>query len=139
MTSIGSPIGRKAPARTLVALRRSCGGSTMVEFGLMAVPLLMTVFGIIELGNALWLQNALHYSVEEASRCAAVNTTTCSNATQVKAYAAGRSGAHFSTSVFTYNSAAACGKQVTASYPLQLAIPFVSISVTLTSSSCYPT
>jgi len=129
---------RRAAARGRTALWRSRDGSAAVEFALVSIPLLMTVFGIIEMGNALWLQNALHYSVEEASRCAAVNATTCGNATQVTSYAAARSGANLSSSVFTYNAAAACGKQVTASYPMQLSIPFIAVSVTLTSSSCYP-
>lgn len=121
------------------AVVRSRNGTAAIEFALMAIPLFLFIFGIIEVGRALWLQNALHYSVEEASRCAAVNTATCGSSNQVQSYAAGRSGATFANSVFTYNGAAACGKQVTASYPMTLVIPFVTVSFTLTSSSCYPT
>ena len=49
----------------------------------------------------------------------------------------GSSGGSFASSVFTA-STVGCGKQVSASYPMRLNIPFTSYAVTLTAQSCYP-
>ena len=102
----------------------------------MAAPaLFMFIFGIIELGYALWIQNALDFSVAAASRCASLNGAACSG--QVASYAADQSGAPIDSSVFTYTRTAACGCQVTASYSMALNIPWTDLSVILTSDACY--
>jgi Flp pilus assembly protein TadG len=132
--------------RSIRSMARDRSGATAVEFALLAPVLFMFLMGILEMGLALWMQNSLDYSVAEAARCAA-NSSTCGapssqTSALVTAYAAGVSGAALDSSVFTYSHAAspnnACGYQVTASYPLTLAIPFLNYSLTLTSSACYP-
>lgn len=129
---------RKASwASAIVALTKSLRGSAAIQFGLVAPSLLLFVFGIIEVGRMLWTMNALHYSVEEAARCASINATTCGSAGKVQAFAAARSGGSFASSVFTA-STVGCGNQVSASYPMRLNIPFTSYAVTLTAQSCYP-
>jgi|SRR5579862_4415286 len=125
-------IVRHNPA--LAALARCRKGSTAVEFSVLAGPLLLLLLGTIEFGRALWTLNELSYSVDEAARCAAINSTLCPN---IQAFAANQSSINFSTSVFTV-STTACGHQVSASYPMQLYIPFVNYSITLTAQSCYP-
>jgi hypothetical protein len=110
-------------------------GSAAVEFAFAAMPLFLFLFTIFNAGYALWLQNALDISVADAARCAAVNASQCGTASQVASYAAGRSGAGFDSSVFSF-SQASCGKQVSASYPLSL--PLVSHSLTLSAQACYP-
>jgi len=52
-------------------------GSAAVELALVAPALFLFVFGIAETGRALWLQNALDYSVAEAARCATINPAVC--------------------------------------------------------------
>jgi hypothetical protein len=99
--------------------------------------LVASLFGMIQVGRTLWTLNALHYSVEEAARCASINTVTCGTASQVQGFAAQRSGAGFASSIFTV-STASCGNQVSATYPMQLSIPFMTQAVTLTARSCYP-
>ena len=116
---------------------RSEAGNPAVEFGLLAPVLLMFIFGIAEGGRLLWTLNALHYSVQEAARCASINKTTCGTATQIENFAAGRSGAGFASSLFTA-TVAACGNRVSASYAMPLNFPFVSHSISLTAQSCYP-
>src|SRR5262249_40372711 len=86
-------------------------GNLAVEFGLLAPALMLFIFGIAEGGRMLWTVNALHYSVQEAARCASINTTTCGTATQIQSFAAGRSGAAFASSVFTA-TVVACGNRV---------------------------
>jgi Flp pilus assembly protein TadG len=108
-----------------------------VEFALIATPLLLMLFGTVEVGRMLWLQNALNYSVDAAARCASIDANNCATSDQIKSYAASSAGASLTTSVFTW-SKAACGNQVSASYPMSLAIPFAPISITLAAQSCYP-
>ena len=69
-----------AGRRRRSALACDCGGSAALEFGLMVLPLLAFLFGIIEAGRLLWIQNALHYAVEAAARCASIDTIVCDNA-----------------------------------------------------------
>jgi Flp pilus assembly protein TadG len=122
---------------SLGRLKCNRSGGLADEFALVATPLVILLLGTMELGRGLWIQNALNHSVEEAARCASVDTNNCNTQAQIKSYAAGLSGVSFATSVFT-PSTAACGSQVTASYPMTLAIPFASVSITLTAQSCYP-
>jgi Flp pilus assembly protein TadG len=124
-----------APA--VAALRTNLRGSAAIQFGLVAPSLLMFIFGIVEVGRMLWTMSALHYSVEEAARCASINATTCGTASKIQAFAAGRAGGSFASSVFTA-SVTGCGNRVSASYPMRLNIPFTSYAVTLTAQSCYP-
>ena len=116
---------------------RNQAGNTAVEFGLLAPALLLFVFGIAEGGRLLWTVNALHYSVQEAARCASVDRTTCGSATQIQSFAAGRSGAGFASSVFTA-TVVSCGNRVSASYTMPLNIPFMSHSISLSAQSCFP-
>jgi Flp pilus assembly protein TadG len=111
-----------------------------VELALAMPALCLFIFGIIEVGYALWVQNALDYSVATAARCASLNGSACQpsgGASQVTAYAANQSGANVASSAFTYTRTAACGCQVTANFTIALDIPWDSaLSVTLSSNSC---
>ena len=118
-------------------LMRNRSGGMADEFALIATPLVLLLLATMEIGRGLWIQNALNYSVEGAARCASIDVNNCGTTTQIKSYAAGLSGAGFATTVFT-PSTAACGNQVSASYPMTFDIPFASVSLTLTAQSCYP-
>jgi len=124
-----------AASRGLIGNRR---GNAAVEFALTITPLCLFVFGIIATGQAMWLQNALDVSVAEAARCASVNPTRCGTQDQVQIYAASQSGAGFDAAVFSV-STAICGNRVSASYPMTMIIPFMSLSVNLSAQACYPT
>jgi hypothetical protein len=112
-------------------------GNAAIEFALTAIPLLLFLFGIIEFGRTMWLQNALDYSVVEAARCASINPTLCGTAEQIKSYASDQSGAGFDVAVFSVTSPS-CGTQVSAIYPLTLTIPTMSVSMILSAQSCFP-
>ena len=122
---------------TLRAQAKDVRGSAAVEVAFTCMGLLIFLFGIIELGFAMWLQSALDYSVAEAARCASVNSTLCGTTSQIQSYAADRSGASFDSSIFSV-STPSCGNQVSASYPLTLTIPTITFSVTLGAQACYP-
>jgi Flp pilus assembly protein TadG len=125
------------PLARAFRLSREEGGAGAVEFALILPALAMMVLGIVEFGRTLWTQNALHYSVEQAARCASIDKNNCATSSQIASYAAGLSGAPFASTVFTA-SVASCGNQVSASLPVQLNIPFLDYSLTLTAQSCYP-
>jgi Flp pilus assembly protein TadG len=129
--------GYRRDGARLRGLARSQGGATIVEFALIAPPLLILLLGIMEAGRALWTQNALNYAVEQAARCASIDANNCGTATQVAAYAANVAGADFGATAFAV-STSACGHVVDASYPLTLHIPFVGTALTLTAHSCFP-
>ena len=95
------------------------------------------MMGIMEFGRLMWTKSALNYSVQEAARCAAINTGTCGTQDQVRSYAASHSGQTFATSIFTL-SAPSCGTQVSATYPFRFIVPLFDYSVTLQASYCYP-
>ena len=120
-----------------VDLMTDRNGGMAIEFGLLAPVLFMLLFGIIEGGRLLWTMSALHYSVQEAARCASINTTTCGTASQIQAFAAARAGVGFSASVFSA-TIDGCGNKITATKAMTLNIPFAHQSVTLTAQSCYP-
>lgn len=124
-------------ARWLRHLWAGRSGNASIEMALSLPALLMFVLGIIEMGRMLWVQSALNFSVAEAARCASNSPSTCGTTSQIQNFAASRSGENFATSVFTF-TAASCGNQVSASYPISLSIPYVPISVTLTAEACYP-
>ena len=123
----------------LCGLRHHSRGSAAVELALVAPALFMFVFGIAETGRALWLQNALDYSVAEAARCASINPAVCTLPIGTQNYAAARSSAGFSASDFSVTDPMPrCGNQVSANYPMALMIPFLTVSVNLTAQACYP-
>jgi hypothetical protein len=126
--------------RLVHALANSRSGNAVIEFAFVAPALLLFIFGIMEVGRVIWLQNALNYSVVQAARCISNNPSQCGSASQTQSFAASQAGAGFDTSVFSVTSPLpACGNQVTASYPVVLEIPYMNLSATLTSQACYPT
>jgi Flp pilus assembly protein TadG len=137
------PIKRWRIARRglLRAVAASRSGSAIVEFAVVLPVLVTLLFGTFEFGRVLWIMNALHYSVQQAARCAAVNATLCDNASDIQAYAAGLAGAGIPSSAFSY-SATTCGSVngnlVSASYTVPLFIPYFSLNPTLTAQSCFP-
>lgn len=132
------PIAALAGAwAALRAPTRDSRGNTSIEFAFTAIPLLLFMFGIIEFGRVMFLQSALDYSVAEAARCASINPTLCGTESQIRSYAGSKSGADFDSSVFSVTTPS-CGNQVSASYPLALTIPAMSVSVTLNAQACYP-
>ena len=52
-------------------------GASAVEFALVAVPLLMLIFGTIEYGRLMWTRQALQESAIAGARCVALRSLTC--------------------------------------------------------------
>jgi hypothetical protein len=133
---------RPAKAEPIVRTwRRLAGcqsGATVVEFALVGGLFLGLILGVIEVGRLLWTLNALHYGAQQAARCAAVNSTLCGSNNLLQTWAAGIGGSTLPGSAFSLDTGAACGMQVTASYSMQLYIPYVNMNPTLTATACFP-
>ena len=119
------------------AVAKDRRAAAAVELALALPAMCLFIFGIIEVGYTLWLQNALDYSVAEAARCASINPTVCGTPAQIQTYAGDQSGYRFDPSVFSV-AKPSCGNRVAASYPMGLSIPFVSVSLTLSAQACFP-
>ena len=118
-------------------------GNAAVELALAMPALCLFIFGIIGVGYALWVQNALDYSVATAARCASLRGTACTGKLSDGTYAAALSGATVAASAFSYSPnllypPLGCGCQVSASRTMSLDVVWTSLSVTLTSQACFP-
>jgi Flp pilus assembly protein TadG len=123
------------------------GASDSVEFALVGPLLIAFIFGIYEFGQAVWTQGILDFAVEQAARCASVNTTTCGTANAIASYAAGlTTPLNLPSNVFTATTPS-CGNQVAASYTFSFVnigvLPIIDTrlfptSVVLTSTACFP-
>ena len=115
-------------------------GVSTVEMAIVLTAFLGLLLGIVNFGLVIWTQSSMHYAVEAAARCAAVNATTCGSAAAIQNYALTQ---YFGQSLggtnpFTY-SATGCGHTVTAAYTYSLFIPFFpTYSLSLSSSACFP-
>ncbi len=102
----------------LAAVWSNNRGTTAVEFGIIAPVFFGLIVSIFYLCMGLWLVGSLHYAVEDAARCASVETLStqpCKNASGVIAYATSHyHGPSSPKPTFTY-AAAACGNSVSAS------------------------
>ncbi len=135
----GPARGPLAPPRRAQHLARSCEGSTAIEFGILALPFLLLVAGIMDCSRLVWTHLALQVAVEQAARCAVVDATTCGTAAQVQAYAASVMQAPGATAgTFSY-AVAACGSQVSATLNFAVIVPaYLPPTITLTAQSCAP-
>lgn len=59
---------------------RDRSGASAVEFALVAVPLLMLIFGTIEYGRLMWTRQALQETAIAGARCVGVGGIGCSAA-----------------------------------------------------------
>ena len=111
-------------------------GTTAVEFALVSPVFIAMVLGLLALCLSLFLVGSLHYSVEEAARCASVRTTVCKDASTTVAFAQSR---YFgpSTPTFSY-AASACGNSVTGSINYVAQFGLTQITVPVSASACFP-
>jgi Flp pilus assembly protein TadG len=60
--------------------RKSCTGNAMVEFTLVAIPLIFVVISIVELSRGMWIYTTLAHAVKTGARYAAVHGNGCVSA-----------------------------------------------------------
>jgi len=121
-------------------IRKYClgeSGATAVEFGLVFPVLIMLMFGIFSLSLLGGAVSGMHYAVEEAARCFAVNKTTCGTSSDAATYAHAHYLGPKVNPVFEATNTG-CGFTVsgTATFVLQFAM--VDMNIPLSASACYP-
>jgi len=148
----------RAPKRG--SLTADCGGTTAVEFGLVAPIFLMFLFGSIEFGRLLWTQQALQETAIAGARCMAIaqGTTQSSPCASSGTYSASSTqsyiqsvgsgwGLSIATSDITLNKTATCGgtsgfSQVKLSNTFTTAVPQIVLlaagGTALSATACYP-
>jgi Flp pilus assembly pilin Flp len=117
-------------------LCKNSHGATAVEFALVALPVFLFIFGIVQTGWIVWTDNLLHVSVDTAARCGAVQSTTlpCSGRANMVATATTVFGP-LSGAVFSSTTCPALSSGLTGTKQ----VSFLSvINLTLTAKSCYP-
>jgi len=123
---------------TGLALRASRDGSSTVEFALVAPILVMFLIGGMCLSMLGFTASSLHYAAEAGARCASINTTTCSNATNIQNYALNQFiNVTGNTATFTA-STPNCGNKVAASVNFPLLGGITKLTVPLSASACFP-
>jgi hypothetical protein len=83
------------------------------------------------------LTGSLHYAVEQAARCASVNTTVCFTSGAIVSYAQSNYFGPGGSPNFTY-AVAACGNSVTASKNYVLDIGLRTFTVEVSAAACFP-
>jgi Flp pilus assembly protein TadG len=65
---------RSRPA-PFASLRRDESGASAIEFAVVSIPLMLFLFGIMEYGRAIWVEEALQNTVSTISRCIGLKVT----------------------------------------------------------------
>jgi hypothetical protein len=112
-------------------------GTAAVEFALVAPVFVMLAVGTFYLCLCLFLTGSLHYAVEQAARCASVNTTVCSSSSTIVSYAQSHYFGPGGTPNFNY-VAAACGNSVSASMNYTLDIGLKTFTLPVSATACFP-
>jgi hypothetical protein len=119
-----------------MAFTHNCDGALAVQFAILLLPMLLLIFGTFDTGFALLTETRITFAVEAAAKCGAVNTTLCGSPTETAVYGASIAGVPGLDASGFVVTTAACGINVTASYPYAGVVLRV---VTLTAGACYPT
>lgn len=129
--------------------------ATAVEFALVALPVLGFIIGIIQFGWIVWVDNLLHISVDTASRCGAIGSTTspCDGYGSANMISTAKTIFEIvppltsATNVaFTDNpncsfdaGTGLAGSGLVGTYHANIGLGRFAMNLTLTASSCYPT
>lgn len=108
-----------------------------MEFAFVLPAAAVMVIGTMSASQLVGVVNGMHFAVEEAARCSAVNETMCSSSVATQAYAAARFAGPGPTPTFVA-SGTGCGHTVTATTTYELYIAFSTIDVPLSATSCFP-
>ncbi|MDR3474292.1 MAG: pilus assembly protein [Devosia sp.] len=148
----------KRRLRALLALlRRDERGTSALEFAIVAIPLMAFMFGILEFGRAIWIEEALQSTATTVARCMGLKLTGCASsgtysATLTSAYAitvAQQWDVTLTTANISTTNATSCpGMTGSTSYALvTLTYPFSTVAASLvpalasknvTGQACYP-
>jgi Flp pilus assembly protein TadG len=126
-------------------------GVAAIEFGIVIVPLLLFMFGIIEFSRAFWAKEALQQTAVDTARCMGLGLSTsgCTTTSGGQAYAVSVGntwGLTIPTSNVTITTATTCGGvsgfvTVHITYTFKTVVPDLIAGLfndTLYASACFP-
>jgi Flp pilus assembly protein TadG len=122
----------------LKSLRLDQQGTTAVEFAIVAPVFIALLIGTLALCVALFLVGSLHFAVQESARCASVKTTICADSATTIAYAQSHYYGPNVSPTFTYDAAAACGSSVSASISYSMDVGFITFTIPISATACFP-
>ena len=112
-------------------------GTAAVEFAMVLPAFAVLIVGGVWMAQLLFETSSLHYAVEAAARCAAVNSVTCSSTTTIQTYAASKYyGPSYPAPTFV-STTGACGQSVTGTVTYVLNTGVTSISIPLSATACF--
>ena len=122
-------------ANALRDVARDRGGAVAVEFAIILIPLLFLLAGAFDIGFAMLDETRINFAVEAAAKCSAISAAMCASAPQTAAYGASIAGLPGLNASGFLVTTAACGVNVTATYPYSGMVLRV---ITLSAGACYP-
>lgn len=126
---------RSAPS--LLSLWRDRRGSTAVEFAFVLPVAAALLIATMSGAQMMSVINGMHFAVEEAARCYAVNKAKCASPTAAETYGAQKYGAGGAAPQFQA-STAVCGRRVTATKTYEFMVGFLVFDIPLSATSCFP-
>jgi len=131
---------------------RNNRGATAVEFALVALPVMAFIIGIIQFGWIVWVDNLLHISVDTASRCGAIGSTTspCDGSDMITTAQTIFEIVPPLTSTTNVSFAdnpncsvdagtGLAGSGLVGTYHIRIGLGVFAMNLTLSAQSCYPT
>ena len=129
---------RKCSASTggLSGLLRDCSGAVALEFLIISGPMLLLMLGTFDIGFVMLTEARINFAVEAAAKCGAISAAMCASPSETAAYGASIAGVPGLDASRFLVTTAACGTNVTATYPYS---GVVLHAITLSTGACYPT
>lgn len=112
-------------------------GATAIEMAFVLPVMAMLVIGVISLSMLGSAISSMHFAVEEASRCSAVNALACGSASATVNYARSKFHGPAVTPAFV-STTTGCGHTVTATATFELFLAVYTIQIPLSATACYP-
>ena len=112
-------------------------GATAVETALTLPPFVLLLFGVINTSQMAGSLSGMHYAVEEAARCFAINKAVCASTSTTQTYAASKYVGPNPAPTFAVTTAG-CGHTVTATSTFRLELAVSHIDVPLSATACFP-
>jgi Flp pilus assembly protein TadG len=147
--------GAFAVRRAAVRLLRAREGGTALEYGIIALPMMMLMFGVFEVSRLIFINQTLQQAATATARCIGVKSPYCTvsgnyDATATTAYLQtwlNDASLPASSVTVTQTASTACSNvdgfsQVTLTYTFQTVVPMLLAplagGLSLNAEACFP-
>jgi Flp pilus assembly protein TadG len=112
-------------------------GVTAVEYALVLPAFAMLLLGVINTSQLASVISGMHFAVQEAARCSAVNSVACGDPNSTAAFARSRYAGPAVEPIFVATPQG-CGHTVRATATFELNVAIMTFDVPLSAEACYP-